>query len=87
MSFFAWILLGLIAGFLGSKIIHRRGEGVFVDILLGIAGAVAGGYLFEAFGQSGITGFNVWSIFVATAGAILVLISYHAVRGLVGSNR
>lgn len=87
MSFFAWIVLGLIAGFLGSKIINRRGQGVIVDILLGITGALAGGYLFRLFGQSGITGFNIWSVFVATAGAILVLVSYHAVRGVAWSNR
>jgi uncharacterized membrane protein YeaQ/YmgE (transglycosylase-associated protein family) len=81
------MLLGLIAGFLGSKLINRRGEGVIIDILLGIAGAVVGGYLFQLFGQSGVTGFNLWSILVATVGAMLLIVAYHSVRGLVRSDR
>ena len=78
MSIFAWIVLGLIAGFIGSKIVNRRGEGLFLDILLGIVGAVVGGWLFRMFGASGVTGLNIYSLFVAVIGAILFLVLYHA---------
>lgn len=87
MSFVTWILLGLIAGFLGSKIINRHGEGVIVDIILGIAGALTGGYLFRAFGQSGVTGLNLWSLLVATTGAVVLLVAYHTIRRLGSSRR
>ena len=79
MSFLAWIVLGLIAGFIGSKIVNKHGEGLILDIVLGIVGAVAGGYLFNAFGASGVTGLNLYSLLVAVVGAILVLIIYHAI--------
>ena len=78
MSIFAWIVLGLIAGFIGSKIVNRRGEGLFLDILLGIVGAVVGGWLFRMFGASGVTGLNIYSLFVAVIGAVLFLVLYHA---------
>ena len=78
MSFLAWIVLGLIAGFIGSKIVNKTGEGIFLDIILGIVGAIVGGWIFTAFGASGVTGFNVYSIIVAVIGAIVVLIIYHA---------
>ena len=79
MSFLAWIVLGLIAGFIGSKIVNKRGEGIFLDIILGIVGAVVGGWLFSMFGAHGVTGLNLYSILVAIVGAILVLFIYHAV--------
>jgi uncharacterized membrane protein YeaQ/YmgE (transglycosylase-associated protein family) len=79
MSFLAWIVLGLIAGFIGSKIVNKRGEGIFLDIILGIVGAVVGGWLFSMFGANGVTGLNLYSILVAIIGAILVLVVYHAV--------
>ena len=79
MSIFAWIVLGLVAGFIGSKIVNKRGEGLVLDILLGIVGAVIGGWLFQKFGMAGITGLNIYSIFVAVVGSILFLILYHAV--------
>ncbi len=78
MSFLAWILLGLIAGFIGSKIVNKTGEGFFLDIILGIVGAVVGGWLFTLVGGHGVTGFNLYSIFVAVIGAIVVLVVYHA---------
>jgi uncharacterized membrane protein YeaQ/YmgE (transglycosylase-associated protein family) len=78
MSFLAWILLGLIAGFIGSKIVNKTGEGFFLDIILGIIGAVVGGWLFTLVGGHGVTGFNLYSIFVAVIGAIVVLVIYHA---------
>ena len=79
MSFLAWIILGLIAGFIGSKIVNRRGEAFFRDIILGIVGAIVGGWLFSAIGGHGVTGVNPYSIFVAALGAIVVLRAYHAI--------
>ena len=81
MSVLGWILLGLIAGFIGSKIVNREGQGVLLDIALGIIGAVVGGFLFTAVGATGITGFNLYSMFVAIVGAIVVLWGYHAISG------
>lgn len=80
MSFLAWIVLGLIAGFIASKIVNKQGEGFFLDIILGIVGAVAGGWIFSAFGAHGVSGVNLYSIFVAVIGAIVVLSIYHALR-------
>jgi uncharacterized membrane protein YeaQ/YmgE (transglycosylase-associated protein family) len=81
VSIVAWIVLGLIAGFLGSKIVNRTGEGFFLDIVLGIIGAVVGGYIFNVLGHVGVTGFNVYSLVVSVVGAIVVLMLYHAVAG------
>lgn len=81
MSVLAWIVLGLIAGFIASNILNRSGQGLLLDIVLGIVGAVVGGFLFSAIGATGITGFNLWSILVAIAGAVVVLWIYHAVAG------
>ena len=78
MSFLAWIILGLIAGFIGSKLVNRRGEGVVLDILLGIDGAFVGGWLFTSFGRAGVTGLNLYSMVVAVIGAVVVLVIYHA---------
>ena len=80
MSIFAWVILGLIAGFIGSKIVNKRGEGLILDIILGVMGAVVGGWLFRTFGASGVTGLNIYSLMVAIVGAIVVLLVYHAVR-------
>ncbi|MBV9824109.1 MAG: GlsB/YeaQ/YmgE family stress response membrane protein [Alphaproteobacteria bacterium] len=81
MSILGWIVLGLISGFIASKIVNKSGEGFFLDIVLGIVGAVIGGFLFTAFGASGVTGFNLYSMFVAVVGAIVVLVVYHAILG------
>jgi uncharacterized membrane protein YeaQ/YmgE (transglycosylase-associated protein family) len=81
MSILAWIVLGLIAGFIASKIYVGTGQGILMDIVLGIVGAVVGGYLFDMIGQTGITGFNIWSMLVAIVGAVLVLWIYHTVSG------
>ena len=78
MSFLAWIILGLIAGFIASKIVNKTGEGVVLDIILGIIGAVVGGWLFNTFGHVGVTGINLYSILVAVVGAVIVLVIYHA---------
>ncbi len=79
MSFLAWIVLGLIAGFIGSKLVNKTGEGFVRDILLGIVGAVLGGWLFTTFGASGVTGLNLYSLFVAVIGSVLFLIIYHMI--------
>jgi uncharacterized membrane protein YeaQ/YmgE (transglycosylase-associated protein family) len=78
MSFLAWIVLGLIAGFIASKIVNKSGAGAVMDIVLGIVGAVVGGWLFNTVGHVGVTGLNLYSILVAVVGAIAVLILYHA---------
>lgn len=78
MSIIAWIVLGLVAGFVASKIVNRTGEGVVIDILLGIGGAIVGGWLFNAFGVRGVSGLNLYSMVVATLGAVVVLVLYHA---------
>ncbi|HUN63511.1 MAG TPA: GlsB/YeaQ/YmgE family stress response membrane protein [Candidatus Sulfotelmatobacter sp.] len=82
MSILAWIVLGLIAGFIASKIVNKAGEGVLLDIVLGIVGAVVGGWLFNTFGHVGVTGLNLYSILVAVIGAVIVLVVYHALAGV-----
>ncbi|MGA9794600.1 MAG: GlsB/YeaQ/YmgE family stress response membrane protein [Rhizomicrobium sp.] len=79
MGIIAWLVLGLISGFIASKIVNKSGEGLIVDILLGIVGAFVGGWLFTHFGAAGVTGFNIYSMFVAVIGAIVVLLIYHLV--------
>jgi uncharacterized membrane protein YeaQ/YmgE (transglycosylase-associated protein family) len=81
MSIIAWIVLGLVAGFIASKIVNHTGEGVILDIVLGIVGAVVGGFLFHLLGHTGVDGFNIFSLFVATLGAVVVLVIKHAVMG------
>jgi uncharacterized membrane protein YeaQ/YmgE (transglycosylase-associated protein family) len=80
MSILAWIVLGLLAGFIGSKLVNKSGEGVVLDIVLGVVGAVVGGYLFNMMGAAGVTGVNIYSLFVAVVGAVVVLVAYHAAR-------
>jgi uncharacterized membrane protein YeaQ/YmgE (transglycosylase-associated protein family) len=80
MSFLAWIVLGLLAGFIGSKIVNHTGEGLILDIILGVVGAIVGGWLFSQFGASGVTGLNLYILAVSVVGAIVVLVVYHAVR-------
>jgi len=81
MSILAWVVLGLIAGFVASKLVNKSGEGVLMDLVLGIIGAVGGGWLFNQFGQPGVTGLNLWSVVVAVVGAVIILVLYHAVTG------
>ena len=78
MSFLAWIVLGLLAGFIGSKIVNKQGEGLILDIVLGIVGAIAGGFVCNALGASGVSGLNFYSLFVAVVGSVLLLVLYHA---------
>jgi uncharacterized membrane protein YeaQ/YmgE (transglycosylase-associated protein family) len=80
MSFLVWIVLGLIAGFVGSKVVNNRGEGFVMDIVLGIVGAIAGGWLAGFFGLGGVSGLNLYSLVIAIGGSIVVLLLYHAIR-------
>jgi uncharacterized membrane protein YeaQ/YmgE (transglycosylase-associated protein family) len=79
MSFVAWIVLGLVAGFIGSKLVSHTGEGLIRDVLLGVVGAFIGGYLFNLFGATGVTGLNLYSLLVAVIGAVVFLVVYHAI--------
>jgi len=81
MNVISWIVLGLVAGFLGSTLVNKRGEGMFIDIILGIIGALVGGLLFNMVGSSGVNGFNIWSLFVAVIGSVVSLLLWHALRG------
>jgi len=81
MPLLAWIVVGIIGGFIGSKFVNNRGEGLVGDLFLGVIGAVVGGWAFSQFGHSGVTGINLYSILVSTVGAIVVLIVYHALSG------
>jgi uncharacterized membrane protein YeaQ/YmgE (transglycosylase-associated protein family) len=80
MSILAWIVLGLIAGFIASRVVNRHGAGLVLDLVIGIVGAVIGGWIMTALGGAGITGFNLWSLLVAIVGAIILLVIVHAVR-------
>jgi len=80
INVFAWIVLGLIAGFIASMLVNKRGEGMVLDIVLGIVGAIVGGWVFHFFGSPGVTGLNVWSVVVAVIGAVLLLFIWHAIR-------
>jgi uncharacterized membrane protein YeaQ/YmgE (transglycosylase-associated protein family) len=81
MSIIAWLIVGLIAGYLGSLVVNKSGEGVIRDILLGIIGAFVGGFIFNAMGSEGVNGLNVRSIMVAFVGSVVLLVLYHAVAG------
>ena len=81
MGILSWIILGLIAGFIGSKIVNRQGQGFWLDMVLGIIGALVGGFLFDLFGASGVTGLIIYSMIVAVVGSVVVLVVYNAVMG------
>ena len=82
MGIISWLILGLVAGFVGSKIVGGTGQGFWLDIALGIVGAIVGGFLFsELLGTQGITGLNIWSMIVAIVGSCAVLFGYHALTG------
>ena len=80
MHIITWILLGLLSGFIASKIVNKQGSGAMLDILLGIVGAVVGGWVFTMLGGHGVSGLNIHSLLVAVAGAVLVLLTFHLVR-------
>jgi len=78
MSIIAWLILGLLAGFIASQIVHQRGSGILLDMVLGIIGARLGGWLFSLLGAREVTGLDLYSLIVATVGAVIVLLLYHA---------
>ena len=81
MSLLAWLVLGLVAGFIASKLVNRTGSGIVMDLVLGVVGAFVGGFLFTRFGHAGVTGLNLYSFMVATLGAVVVLVIFHALEG------
>ena len=81
MGTLSWIIVGLIAGFIGNKIVNKSGEGFLRDTLLGILGALVGGSIFQHLGYAGVSGVNLYSILVAVVGAVIVLIIYYSLRG------
>ena len=81
MGIIAWLILGLIAGFIASRVVNHRGAGLIMDIVLGVIGALVGGFIFSFFGAAGVTGFNIYSMIVAIVGAVVVLWVYHLLIG------
>ena len=78
MSIPTWIILGLIFGFIASKIVNKGREGVLPNIVLGMVGALFGDWIFAAIGHSTVRGANLYSIIISAVGAILILVVYHA---------
>jgi uncharacterized membrane protein YeaQ/YmgE (transglycosylase-associated protein family) len=82
MNILLWIVLGLVAGWLASVVMKTdASQGPLMDIVFGIVGAVIGGFLFTTLGQAGVTGFNLYSIIVATVGAAVAIWLERAIRG------
>lgn len=82
MSILAWLIVGLIAGFLAKYVVPGEGPGgILGDIIIGIVGAFIGGWVFNAFGHTGATGLNIWSILVAFVGAVILLFIIRALTG------
>lgn len=80
MSFLVWIILGLVSGFIAAKIVNKQGEGWLGDLVLGVIGAVVGGWMFRLLGAHGVSGLNLYSLLVSVVGAVVVLFAYHAIR-------
>lgn len=75
MSILAWIVIGIIAGFLAKSVVPGEAPGgVLGDLAVGVVGALIGGWLFSAFGSTGLTGFNLWSLLVAFVGGVVLLL-------------
>jgi len=83
MSILAWVILGIVAGFIASKVVNKTGEGLVRDLILGVIGAIVGGWIMERFGEAGVSGLNVYSLVVSVVGAIIVLVAFHAIRRVV----
>ena len=79
MHWITWIILGLIAGFIASKIVNKQGTGILMDVVIGIVGAVVGGFIGDKLGLGGLEGFSLWSILLSVIGAIIVLLVYRAI--------
>ncbi len=81
MSIIGWLFLGLISGYIASRVVSDSGQGLVLNVVLGIVGAFVGGFILSSFGGAPVTGFNLYSMFVAVVGAILVLLTYHMIAG------
>jgi uncharacterized membrane protein YeaQ/YmgE (transglycosylase-associated protein family) len=79
MGWITWIILGLIAGFVASKLVNKSGSGILLDIVIGIVGAIIGGEIGSKLGVGGINGLTMWSVLLAVLGAVIVLLVYNAV--------
>ena len=79
MSFLAWTVVGLIVGFVASKIVNKAGESVAINVALGVVGALLGGWLFDQFGPPEVTGLSWWSLLMAATFAVFVLMGYHTI--------
>jgi len=80
MGFIAWIILGLIAGFVASKLVNHTGSGILLDMVIGIVGALLGGFIGAKLGLGGLENFwSLWTWLLAIVGAIIVLMIYNAV--------
>ena len=79
MNYLSWLILGLIAGFIGSKIVNKTGSGLVMDVVIGVIGAVVGGYIGELLHIGVVSGLNIVSLFLAVIGAVVVLIVYRNV--------
>jgi uncharacterized membrane protein YeaQ/YmgE (transglycosylase-associated protein family) len=80
MGILAWVILGIVAGFIASKIVNKTGEGLVLDLVLGIIGAIVGGWIMSFFGKAGVDGLDLYSLLVAVVGAVVVLVAFHAIR-------
>lgn len=78
MSVLAWSVVGLLSGYLGGKVLYKPSGGVILDLLLGLIGAIVGGFVFRAFETPGASDFNVYSLPLAMAGSTLLLTAYYA---------
>lgn len=82
MDILAWIVVGIVAGFLAKSVVPGEGPGgILGDLVVGVVGAVIGGWIMHSFGNAGATGINIWSIFVAFLGAVVLLFVLRAVTG------
>jgi uncharacterized membrane protein YeaQ/YmgE (transglycosylase-associated protein family) len=77
MGVFSWIILGLIAGYIGGKFVARPGQGLVANLVIGVVGALVGGEIANLFGFGGVSGVNFYSLLVATGGAVVVLWFYN----------
>ena len=82
MGWLAWLVVGAVAGWLASMVMKtNRQQGLLMDIVVGIVGALIGGFLFNQFDTAGVTGFNIWSVFVAFTGAVVLLAAVRLLTG------
>ena len=79
MGILSWIILGLIAGFIASKIVNKTGSGLIMDIVLGVVGAIVGGFIMSLLGFGSVTGLNLYSVIVAILGGVVVTYAYRMI--------